>query len=401
MIRLPDYNIPAFSHEAENRSREIWDDIAKPLKGLGAFEDILSRICGMQDDVRADISKRICVIMCADNGIVSRGVAQAPSAVTRQVADSMSRGLSCVCLMAAHAGIDTLPVDTGIACADDIEEYDVLTPAIDHHYKLLDRCIARSTKDFLKEPAMSEDEFLKALDTGVQLAAQLYDAGYKLICTGELGIGNTTTSAAVASSILRLDPALVTGRGSGLDDASFMRKKEVISEAISKYSLFDREASDIVRYVGGFDIASLMGIFIGGAMHRIPVVIDGVITASAALAVSRLVPEAVSYMIPSHQGQEQAMGYIYKDLGFEPVIHAKLKLGEGTGAVSLIPMLDMAKEVYDKMARFDDLSIERYVDHGSKDSAADSVADSVADSTADSETDGAADSVSDSMGGSS
>ncbi|MCR5746588.1 MAG: nicotinate-nucleotide--dimethylbenzimidazole phosphoribosyltransferase [Lachnospiraceae bacterium] len=355
-------NIRAVSKEAMRKAKERLDGIAKPLDGLGSFENIICRLAGIYGTTSIDISKRIVVMMCADNGIVEEGVSQTTCEVTNPVACSMSEGRSSVCRMAEREEIDTLPVDVGIKIREGLESYSDLTEGEKGHYRLFRAFdeITTGTENFLKNPAMTEEQLTKVLKAGVELTGRLVKKGYRIICTGEMGIGNTTTSTAVAAALLHADPDDITGRGAGLDEKGLERKRAVIKQAISKYKLYDASATEVVRCVGGFDIAGLAGLFIGGAVYGVPVVTDGLISAAAALFASKLIPGCKEYMLASHIGDEKGTGMILDELGLTPVLNTKMKLGEGTGAVMLIPLLDMALTVYDGNVTFDDISVKQY-----------------------------------------
>ena len=361
---IRELQIKPFSQEAFRQAKEKLDGVAKPLDGLGHFEDILCRIAGMQGSADIDISKRIAVMMCADNGIVDEGISQSSYDVTASVAVSMSKGNSSVCRMAERANIDTLPVDIGIKNKEQISGYTGEEPVRgdNGHYRLLKGCTddIRGTEDFLKTPAMTEEQLTRAVMTGVELAGRLFKMGYRIICTGEMGIGNTTTSAAVAAALLHKDPDLITGRGAGLDEARLIRKREVVKQAIELYSLYDATVYEVMRTVGGYDIAGMAGLFLGGAVYGVPVVTDGFISAAAALCAVRMRPECKDYMLASHKGSEKGTDMILKELGLTPVLDTDMRLGEGTGAVMLIPLIDMALSVYDSNVTFEDISVERY-----------------------------------------
>ena len=361
---IEELQIKPFSQKAAGQAQEKLDGVAKPLDGLGYFEDILCRIAGMQSSADIDISKRIVVMMCADNGIVEEGISQSSYDVTASVAVSMSLGNSSVCRMAERAHADTLPVDIGIRNKEQLSGYTGEEPARgdNGHYRLLKLCAdeIRGTENFLKTPAMTEERLAQALTSGMELAGRLCDMGYRLICTGEMGIGNTTTSAAVAASLLRKDPDLITGRGAGLDEERLIRKREVIKQAIGQYHLYKAGVYEVLRTVGGYDIAGLTGLFLGGAVYGVPVVIDGCISATAALCAVRMRPECRDYMLASHKGSEKGTEMILDELGLTPVLDTDMKLGEGTGAVMLIPLIDMALAVYDSNVTFEDISVERY-----------------------------------------
>ena len=332
-----------------NRIRENWDQVAKPLESLGWFEDAVACIGAASGTADVDIAKRCVVMMCADNGIVKEGVSQSGQDVTYEVASWMGKGVSSVCRMAAVHGTDAIPVDIGINSADTPEG-------------VLPRKVRKGTRNFLREPAMTYDECLQAVNTGIELAGSLKAEGYKIIATGEMGIGNTTTSSAMVSAMLGLPAAEVTGRGAGLDDRGLARKISVIDEAVNKYGLSpSSDPLEVLRCVGGLDIAGLTGLFLGGAVHGIPVVIDGCISAAAALAAEKIALGTKEFMLASHLGKEPCMKLILDELGLEPVIHGRLALGEGTGAVMVFPLLDMALALYRKGLAFSETAVEQYV----------------------------------------
>lgn len=341
-----------------NRIREGWDSVAKPLNGLGKLEEITAKIGSINGTVYPDISKRALVIMCADNGIVKEGISQSGQEVTRSVAEWMGRRKSSVCIMAEKAGVDIIPVDIGINTENTPEG-------------VLDRKIRRGTGSFVEESAMTSEELDRAIETGMEIVRECKEQGYKILATGEMGIGNTTTSAAVCAALLNVPVEEVTGRGAGLCDEGYVHKVSVIKQGISKHGLCalqtDKESRQsemsvkhILSSVGGLDIAGLAGVFTGGAVYGVPVITDGFISAVAALCAERMLPGASRFMICSHIGREPGMKYVLDELGLDPVICADLALGEGTGAVMLFPLIDMALSLYMKGLRFRDTEIEQY-----------------------------------------
>jgi nicotinate-nucleotide--dimethylbenzimidazole phosphoribosyltransferase len=247
--------------------------------------------------------------------------------------------------MAASCGADVFPIDMGI---------------IDQVDGLISRSIARGTKDMTMEPAMTIDEAKKAILTGIELVKQRKEEGYQLIATGEVGIGNTTTSSAILACLLNVPAEPVTGRGSGLTNDGLLRKQKAINQAIQINQPDISDPLDVLAKVGGFDIAGIVGAFLGGALYGVPVIIDGFISGVAALLAIRLCPYVKGYLLPSHISAEPAGQMLMQALGLKPVIHADMRLGEGTGAVALMPLLDMAASVYWNAASFDDISVEAY-----------------------------------------
>jgi nicotinate-nucleotide--dimethylbenzimidazole phosphoribosyltransferase len=330
--------------------KERWDGIAKPLDSMGRFETLIAQIGAVTGNPDVDICRKAVIVMCADNGIVAEGVSQSGQEVTALVAESMGRQQSSVCKMAHCVGADVIPVDIGINGEETI-------PGV------LDRKVMRGTENFLLQPAMTEEQAVQAIKVGMELTASCKKQGYGLLATGEMGIGNTTTSTAMAAALLGMGSQeldAVVGRGAGLDDAGLTRKRQVIGKALDKYGFRPQETLRILSCVGGLDIAGLVGVFLGGAKEHLPVVIDGVISAVAALAAERLVPGVREYMLPSHKSRELVSQRILQELGLEPVLDASMALGEGTGAVMMFGLLDMAMAVYRTPTTFEDISVEQY-----------------------------------------
>ena len=361
--------------EAAARCRARWNCIAKPLYGLGVLEDLVVRIAAAQGTDQVDISRKGLVVFCADNGVVDEGVSQTGQEVTAIVAENFIDGKSCTAIMCKRAGADLYPVDVGIA---------VDTPRVEK------RKCRRGTANMTKGPAMTREEAVFAIEAGVSKAQELEEAGYRILASGEMGIGNTTTSTAVTAVLLGLDPTEVTGRGAGLSDEGLRKKIDAIRRAIDVNRPDPEDPLDVLSKVGGFDIAALTGLFLGGASRRVPVVIDGVISAAAALIAARLEPSCRDYMLPSHISEEPASMAVMTALGFipekqetkqgkadrekdsmkkvpgpavSPILHAGMHLGEGTGAVALFPLLDMAVDIYYKMDTFEGIAVEKYRDY--------------------------------------
>lgn len=346
--------IAPLSATAMDLSEIKWNQIAKPLKGLGILEEAVKKMAGIYGTPLVDMGKRALVIFCADNGIVEEGVSQTGQEVTAVVTEQMTRGNSCACLMAKRAGIQVFPVDMGVA--RDLRS--------GNRFPLIRRKLAYGTKNFKNEPAMTREMALRAILTGIDLAKELKEKGFHLLVTGEMGIGNTTTSSAVASMLLDRPSSKLTGRGAGLTDGGLKKKIQVIEEARKRYVLGCQDAVDVMARVGGLDLAGLTGVFLGGAIYRMPVLIDGFITAAAALTAARLCPLSVDFMIATHVSAEPAGRLLTDELGLKPFVTAQLCLGEGTGAVAAIPLLDMALEIYTRMSTFEQMNLEGYLPLG-------------------------------------
>ena len=338
--RLPDEQA---AREAEAR----WDSIAKPLHSLGLLEDALVKICAITGRADCCLTPRAVAVFCADNGVVAQGVTQTGQEVTAIVAENITRGEASICKMAALAGAQVLPVDVGIARKPDCPG-------------LLDRRQGSGTADFTLGPAMTRDQAEGALRAGYDLARELAGKGCRLLAAGEMGIGNTTTSSAVAALLLGEDPETLTGRGAGLSSAGLRKKTEVIRAGIAKNHPDPADPLDVLAKVGGFDLAAMAGFYLGASAAGVPVILDGFISVAAALAAVRLAPRCIHAMIPSHCSGEPGTHRILRELRLVPVIQAGLCLGEGTGAVALMPLLDMAAAVYQGMPTFGEIHVKEY-----------------------------------------
>ena len=333
--------------EARQKAQDRWNRIAKPLHSLGSLEDLIIQIAGIQRTDCVEIRKKALVVMCADNGVVEEGVTQTGQEVTAVVAENFLRGETSACYMCAQAGADVYPVDAGMV-------RDV--PGLEK------RKTAYGTGNMTKGPAMTREAAMAAILAGAEKAKDLREAGYQILASGEMGIGNTTTSAAIASVLLQLPPEKAAGRGAGLSSEGLQKKVQAIKKAIAVNQPDPEDPLDVLAKVGGFDIAALTGLYLGGAAAGLPVIADGFISCTAALLAVRLAPECREYILPSHLSEEPASQQIVKALGMKPVLHAGMHLGEGTGAAALFPLLDMAAAVYSGMSTFEDIRIEAYQD---------------------------------------
>ncbi len=336
-----------FDKAAENAARLRWNSIAKPLGGLGVLEDMISKIAGMCGTPDFSLDRRTAVVMCADNGVVSEGVSQSDSSVTAAVALETARGRSSVNLLAEQFRAGVIPVDIGMNT--DVDDK-----------RILNRKIAYGTGNIAAGPAMSRSQAENAVNAGIQLARELSQSSTDIIITGEMGIGNTTTSAAIASVVLGIPPEQAAGRGAGLDINGLSRKISVIKRAIEVNRPQKNDPFDLLSKLGGYDIAGMTGLFLGGAECGIPVVIDGVISGVSALLADMANPGCRDFMLPSHVSSEPAGGLLLEKLGLRAPINAGFHLGEGTGGVLLLPLLDGALAVYNGAHSFGDMNMERY-----------------------------------------
>ena len=330
---------------ARELAKDRWNHVAKPLHSLGKLEEMIVRIADIQQTADVCLSPRCVLVFCGDHGVVEEGVTQSGQEVTALVAKSIAEGTANVNLMASAAQADVFAVDMGMA--QDVPG----TIRLKNAY---------GTENMAKGPAMTRSQTEAAVRSGIDLVGQMKEKGYCLIATGEMGIGNTTASTALACALLGLEPGDIVGRGAGLSDSGLTRKQNAIERALFINHPDPHDPMDMLAKVGGYEIAGMVGAFLGGMRYRVPVVIDGVISAVAALTAVRICPECRKFLLPSHMSREPAMVKIVQELGLDPIIHADMALGEGTGAVALFPLLDMAHRVYAGEHTFDDLGMDAY-----------------------------------------
>ena len=325
-----------------------WDSIAKPLGSFGLLEGMIQKIAAVQGTKDVDISSRTVVVLCADHGVVAEGVTQTGSDVTAVCAEAIAAGRSNVNSIADSCHTDVLAVDMGMRTAV-------------CHPELLNRRIAAGTANLAKGAAMTRTQAEQAICIGMDLVRDLKVQGTQLLLTGEMGIGNTTPAAALASVLLSLPPRDVTGRGAGLSAEGLARKIAAIENGIAVNHPDKSDPVGLLTALGGFEIAGMTGLFLGGAYYHIPVVIDGVISAAAAAIAYALCPQSTDYMLASHASGEPAGEGLLAFMGLSPVIRAGLRLGEGTGGLLLVPLLESTLALYRNAHRFEDMPIEKYV----------------------------------------
>ena len=337
--------IPDIPAERYRAARQHWDTLAKPLGSLGVLEENVTKIAALSG--KHQLSRRTLLVFCSDNGVVAQGVSQSDASVTTAVAAALGRGDSTVNFMAKTANCTVLPVDIGM-----VEP----TPPGVQTEKLMP-----GTHDITLGPAMTRETCIRAIETGLRLAEEQIKTGADILLLGEMGIGNTTTSAAVASVLLHQSPEELTGRGAGLSNDGLQRKIHAIDRAIQKNQPNPEDPIDVLTKVGGLDLAALCGVCLCGAKNQVPVLMDGVITNTAALCAVRLCPAVQGALIASHVSQEPAAKLLLDALQLQPCISAGLHLGEGSGAVLALPLLDQALAVYNSGHTFDALGIDAYV----------------------------------------
>lgn len=330
--------------EAMARAEKRQAALAKPPGSLGKLEELSVRLAGITGKVINHIGKTRIIVLAADNGVVEEGVSSAPQSVTLAQTVNLTRALTGASSMAAYFGDGLVVADVGVNAVVDC-------PAV------LDRKIAMGTGNIVREPAMTRDQAVRAVEIGMELARDAKNDGVDIIGVGEMGIGNTTTSAAVLAALLSLSAEDVTGRGGGLTDDGFARKKAVIASALALHRPDPGDPLDVLGKVGGFDIAAMCGVFLGAAECSLPVVIDGFISIVAALCAARLCENVKAYLIPSHASFEKGYAAAAEELGLQPYLLLDMRLGEGSGCPLAFRVVQAACAVMNGMATFDGAGI--------------------------------------------
>lgn len=327
---------------AMEAARRYQAQLAKPPGSLGRLEDLSVQLAGITGRVHNRIEKKHLLVFAADNGVVDEGVSSAPRSVTLSQTVNLTRGKTGAAALCRHFGCEITVCDVGVAA--DVREKAVL-----------DRKIAYGTRNIAKGPAMTREECIRAVCTGIEISTNT-DAD--VLGIGEMGIGNTTTASAVLSVLLGADADAVTGRGGGVTDAAFARKKTVIRTAIEVNRPDRDDVLDVLSKVGGLDIAAMCGAFLGAAATRRPVVIDGLISAAAALCAVRLCSEVRTFLVPSHASYEIGCRLAMEELRLEPLMLLGMRLGEGSGCPFAFEILNAACAVMNGMATFDEAGID-------------------------------------------
>lgn len=329
------------------------DSLAKPPGSLGGLEDISVRMAGITGEVLNDISKGCVAVFSADNGVWDEGATCTPQSVTMAQTVNFTRRLTGVGALCKSFGSELLIVDMGVK--DPIPEQLYDTVPLRDTSKIIDRRVRPGTWNLAKGPAMTEDEAIYCIMTGIEMAKAVKGSGFDIIGIGEMGICNTTTSAAVLSAITGKDSSFTCGRGGGLSDEGFEKKKRIVDEASSRY--MGRDVIEILAGVGGFDICAMAGAFIGAAAAGMPAVIDGYISVVAALAAKEIAPACADYMFASHKSFEKGYSLAVENLGLKPFLALDMRLGEGSGCPIAFEVIRGACDVMRNMATFEEAKI--------------------------------------------
>ncbi len=331
---------------AASAATELQARLTKPRGSLGSVEDIGIRLSAMAGTCPPPVPAPVTVaVFAGDHGVVAEGVTPWPQEVTAQMVANFCAGGAAINVLARHVGAEVVVVDVGVA-----------TPIPTDSNALVRRNVAPGTRNLAVVPAMTTEEAVAALDVGLDVALQSIAAGARMVVTGDMGIGNTTSAAALIAARSGRSAAEVTGRGTGIDDAMLERKKVVIAQALSRLAP-DAEPLVVLAELGGLEIAALCGFVVGAATRRVPVIVDGVIAAAASLMATAFVPEVIDYLIVGHRSSEPGSSVVLEELGLAPVLDLGMRLGEGSGAALAVPTVQAAAKILREMATFDSAGV--------------------------------------------
>lgn len=336
---MEEIKIPALDVQSMQAVREGFAKMDKPAANLGKLEEMVAQFAGMTGGKLPEKLKSAMVLMCGDHGIAKYGVSAYPQEVTRQMINGYMRGTAGATVLARHAQADVFVCDAGTAF--DLSDLP----------KVYQKKVAWGTNDFTQGPAMTRQQAEAGLKVGMEMAELCIDQGYNLLYTGEMGIGNTTSTSAIVSAYLGVDPLLTVGRGSGINDERMKIKRQVVIDGLAKNKPVQGDAMDVLCKVGGYDHAGLAGVIIGAARRRVPVMVDGVNATAAALLAYGLYPECRDYMLCSHLSSDISHKKMLEILQLLPIVDAGMRLGEGTGASLAIVILQAALDVYNHLSR--------------------------------------------------
>jgi nicotinate-nucleotide--dimethylbenzimidazole phosphoribosyltransferase len=336
--------------KAARLARERHTQLTKPPGSLGALEDIGVQLASISGVVPPPVPAPVTIaVFAADHGVVDEGVTVWPQDVTAQMVANFAAGGAAINVLGRQIGADVVVVDVGVA--SDLAGVES---------GVVDRRVCEGTGDLAVTAAMTAEQAAAALDVGASVAVAAVASGARMLVTGEMGIGNTTAATAIVAALAPADPADITGRGAGADDATVARKRDVIRSALHRLDA-QPEPLTVLREVGGLEIAALVGYITAGAAHRVPVLLDGLIADAAALLATRLVPDVRGYLIAGHRSTEPAATCALERLQLEPLLDLRLRLGEGSGAAIAVPIVQAAARILAEMATFDSAGVSSKV----------------------------------------
>lgn len=332
------------------KARERTDQLVMPTRALGRLHEISERLCGIYKTLEPSMDRRAILVMAGDHGVVKQGVSAYPQVITGEMVRTFLRGGAGINVLARHVDAEVWVVDMGI-----IPELG--NTSMDGGDRLLIRKVAKGTSDFTKGPAMTRQEAEKAILTGFQLATDLFQKGVEILGTGDMGIGNTTPSAAIGTVLTGRGLEEMVGRGTGVDDEGLLRKQEAIRQGIHLNQPNPEDGVDVLSKIGGFEIGGIAGCVLAGAYHSRPVVIDGLISTAGALVAHAICPDVVDYLFAGHCSEEPGHKLMLSYLGLHPILDLGMRLGEGTGAALAMGIMEGSVRIFQDMLTFDEAGV--------------------------------------------
>jgi len=342
-------NIKPLDQLAMEEARKKQDNLTKPQGSLGQLEAISIQIAGIKGNSSPTIRHKVIFTLAGDHGVTKEGISAYPSEVTPQMVYNFLRGGAGINVLARHVGARVVVADLGVASV------------LEAHPDLKNKKIAMRTRNMVEGPAMNREEATRSIEAGIELVEEELSKGIDILGTGDMGIGNTTPSSAITAVITGTDVAMVTGKGTGLDEAGWRRKVEVIQTALQVNRPDPRDGIDVLTKVGGLEIGGIAGVILAGARYQIPVVIDGFISGAATLIAYSLSPQIKPYLIASHQSAEPGHNKILEYLGLKPLLNLDLRLGEGTGAALGMFLVEASIKILNEMATFAEAGVSERI----------------------------------------
>ncbi len=336
-------NILDLDEEAISQIQVRLDSLTKPQGSLGQLEHLAKQLGGIQRTSNPKIQKKVVLLMAGDHGVVEEGVSAFPQEVTPQMVYNIISGGAAINVLARQAGAEVVCTDVGVA--------------FPLEGNIIHKRVADGTRNMAKGPAMSRHEALQALLVGAEVAEEKIRAGYNLLATGDLGIGNTTPSSAIVALYTKSPLEEVVGRGTGIDDAGLAKKRQAIQDAFNINQPNIHDPLDVLSKVGGLEIAAIAGSILQAAASRVPIVIDGFISTAGALIAAKIAPKSIAFMIPSHGSVEPGHRKALASLGLDPVLNLNMRLGEGTGAAITFYIVESALHILQEMSTFADAGV--------------------------------------------
>ncbi len=339
------HEIGPLNQRAMREARERQDSLTKPQGSLGRLEELSIKVAGIKGEVASVLRNKAIVVMAADHGVVAEGVCLYPQDVTAQMVLNFLRGGAGINVLARQVDARVVVVDMGVA------------GELEPHPELISKKVALGTRNMMLGPAMSREEAINAIEAGLDIVEREVEKGLDIIGTGDMGIGNTTSSSAITAAITAATVAEVTGRGTGIGNKQLAHKVRVIEEALKLNRPDPGDGLDVLAKVGGFEIGGLVGVMLGAAAHRIPIVIDGFISGAAALIATRIASNLGDFLIAAHVSAERGHRVALKHLGLKPVLDLRMRLGEGSGAALAISIVEAAIKTLAEMATFSEAGV--------------------------------------------